>query len=319
MMLLLARLVLATALFVPVHGTVLGNGTHGSVIIRNDPVTGMLPAQTRAYRVSPQMKLSPGTGIDGFVDRRTRPWRWYDAAIAARFVPGLPETGKVIPIDYGSALPATRLVDQHGRLVDLATAYPGRVRIISFIFTRCPDKNECPALTAKFASLQRQLDPKRFHLIEITLDPRYDSPWVLRRYARQFGAKSASWSILSGQPHEVAHLLNRFGISSMQVSDANFIHNDKVFITDPHGRIAGIVHTIGFAPAALAAQARHIAGLAGSPLGRFELSLVASVTSLCGGSQYAGIVLLETSLLLIISVLSFFALTWIARRIWTNV
>lgn len=315
---MLTRLALALAVVIPIHGTVLAHGPNGTVIIRSDPVTGMLPAQTRAYRLSPNLAVSPGVGIDGFVDRRKLPWRWYDAAIAARFVPGLPETGKVIPIDYGSALPATQLVDQNGRLVNLATAFPGRVRIISFIFTRCPDRNECPALSAKFAILARQLDPKRFHLIEITLDPRYDSPWVLHRYAKQFGAKSSSWSILSGQPHEIGHLLNRFGISSMQVSDANFIHNDRVFITDPKGRVAGIVSTIGFAPSALAAQARHIAGLAASPLGRFELSLVASVTSLCGGSQYAGIVLLETVLLLIIAVLSFISLGWIARRIWGN-
>ncbi len=276
----------------------------------------MVPAQTRAFDVEPKLLLPPGTGIDAFLDRSREPWRLYDASVAAKFVPGLPESGKVFPIDYGSQLPHTQLVDQRGQLVDLASDFHGKVVLISFIFTRCPDKDECPAVSAKFAALQQQLDPGRFHLVEITLDPVYDSPWVMQRYAAQFGAKPGSWSILTGQQHEIQHLLNRFGISSLRVSDAAFIHNDKVFITTPDGKIADIVQTVGFSPDALAAQAAHLAGMASSPFGRWKLAIIAGAVALCGGSQFAGVVLLETVLFLIIAVLSFVTLGWIARKIW---
>jgi cytochrome oxidase Cu insertion factor (SCO1/SenC/PrrC family) len=301
---------------IPVHGVALGTGPGGTAIVRTDTVTGMLPSQTRPLRISPSMTLPPGTGVDGFLDRSTRPWHLYDAAPAARFVPGLPESGKVFPIDYGSTLPHTRLVDQNGRIVDLATDFRGKAVALAFVFTRCPDKDECPLLSAEFAKLQSRLDPKHFHLIEITLDPAYDSPWVLKNYAQQYGARSDLWSILTGQQHEVQHLLDRFGISSLRVSDASIQHNDKVFLTSTNGKVADIVQTTQFSPDALAAQMEHLAGMASNPFGRFKLALVASAIALCGGSQFAGVVLLETVLFLFIAVVSFATLTWVARKMW---
>ncbi|MGH8163969.1 MAG: SCO family protein [Rhodanobacteraceae bacterium] len=304
------------AAIVPIHGTVLGTAANGSVIIRNDPVTGMVPALTRPYRVEPHLALRPGTGVDGFLDRSTHPWRWYDAAIAAPFAPGLPDPGRVSAIDYGSRVPSTKLVDQNGRLVDLASSFPGKVQLISFIFTRCPDKDECPLVTSKFGYVSRHLDPRRFHLVLVSLDPVYDSPAVLKAYAKGFSADRRAWSLVTGQPAQIAHLLDRFGISSMRVSDANFIHNDKVFLVDQKGAVADVVDTVGWSPDAMIAQARHTAGLVSSPLGRLELAMVASVVALCGGSQFAGVVLLETILFLIIATASFVTLSWVARKFW---
>ncbi len=318
-LLLLALTVLPTAAFatvIPVHGVALAQRPGGTTIVRLDAVTGMLPAQTRAFTISPAMQLPSGTGIDAFLNDRVTPWGLEDAVVAARFVPGLPETGKVLPIDYGSHLPHTRLVDQTGRIVDLATDFRGKVVLLSFIFTRCPDKDECPALSAKFAALQNRLDSKHFHLVEITLDPAYDSPWVIQRYGAQYGARRDSWSILTGRQHEIQHLLDRFGISSLRVSDAAFLHNDKVFVSTPDGKIADIVQTVGFSPDALGAQALHLAGMASNPLGRWKLALVAGAVALCGGSQFAGVVLLETTLFVLIAICSFVTLGWVARKIW---
>lgn len=303
---------------VPVHGTVLGAGTNGTTIVRTEPVTGMLPAQTRAFRISPALRLPSGTGVDAFVDSSREPWRLYDAVIAAKFVPGLPNTGTTFPIDLGSRLPATKLVDQNGHLVDLASDFKGKVTLISFVFTRCPDKDECPAVSAKFAYMQQHLDPAHFHLVEITLDPVYDSPAVLHGYAQQYGARANAWSILTGRPHEIARVLDKFGISSLRVSDANFIHNDKVFVLAQDGKVADIVQTVSFAPEGLVAQARHMAGMESSLFGRMQLALVAGAVALCGGSQFAGVVLLETILFLLIATVSLTTLAWVARKLWKS-
>jgi len=310
MLALLFALALAVAPVLPIHGVALGPGPSGTVIVRTDAVTGILPSQTRAFRIAPSLRVPPGTGIDAFLDRSDEPWRLYDASVAAKFVPGLPETGKVVPVDYGSQLPHTELVDQNGRLVDLASDFRGKVVMLSFIFTRCPDRDECPALSAKFTALQQKLDPRHFHLVEITLDPVYDSPWVTKAYARQFEA------ILTGQPHDVQHLLDRFGISSLRGNEEKLIHNDKVFLTTPDGKVSDIVQTVGFSTDALAAQAQHLAGMSSDPIGRMKLAIVAGAVALCGGSQFAGVVLLETVLFLIIATISFITLGWVARKIW---
>src|SRR5690348_13189604 len=93
---------LLALLAVPVHGVALGPGPDRTTIVRTDAVTGMVPAQTRAFRISPKMQLPPGTGVDAFLDRSSNPWRLYDASVAAKFVPGLPESGTSFPIDLGS-------------------------------------------------------------------------------------------------------------------------------------------------------------------------------------------------------------------------
>jgi cytochrome oxidase Cu insertion factor (SCO1/SenC/PrrC family) len=302
----------ARAAIIPVHGTVLAVTSKNTAIVRNDAVTGMLPSMTRAYRIEPHLILSSGAGIDGFVDESARPWRWYDAMLAGPFVPGVPQTGKVIALDIGSPLPHTQLIDQRGQMVDMA-AFRG-VSLTSFIFTRCRD--ECPLIAAKFVAMQRELGSDRFHLYLITIDPMYDSPAVLANYARLFHMNATSISVLTGQQHEIAALLDKFGITSLQNGDASFIHSDKVFLASPDGRVAQVVQTSGFTPGSLAAQARHLAGMSASPFGRFQLWLIAGVTALCGGNQFAGIVALETVLFLIIAGISFVTLGWVVRKIW---
>lgn len=307
---------LLALLAVPVHGTALGPGPNHTTIVRVDGVTGMLDGQTREFDLSPALRLRVGTGVDAFLDRSRTPWRLYDASVAAPFIAGMPNGGTTFPLDLGSTLPHTKLVDQDGHLVDLASSFARKVTLISFVFTRCPDKDECPAISSKFAYMQQHLNPAHFHLVEITLDPSYDSPFVLHGYAKQFGADAGTWSIVTGQGHEVQYLLNRFGISSLRVSDANFVHNDKVFVVGTNGKIAQIVQTVGFDPADLVAQARHLAGMSSDPILRIKLAMIASVVALCGGSQLAGVVLLETMLFLVIAVASFGTLFWVARHIF---
>ena len=315
---LLALLVAIAAPLVPVHATVLAGSASGAPVVQLDAVTGMIPSQARRVRIEPGIKAPPGTGIDAFLDTKSTPWRLYDAGVAPRFTPGLPESGKVQPVDIGSRLPHTTLVDQRGSAVDLATFAPGKVTLLAFIFTRCPDRDECPLLSAKFSELQKRLDPRHFRFAEITIDPPYDSPNINAQYGKRFGADPQRWSILTGQGREIAHLLDRFGISSLRVSDAKLLHNDKVFLVAPDGKVADVVQTTQFSSGALAAQAEHLAGLASNPIGRLQLALVASAIALCGGSQFAGVVLLETVLFLFIACCAFVALTLVARLLRRN-
>jgi cytochrome oxidase Cu insertion factor (SCO1/SenC/PrrC family) len=308
-------LILAT-MFAPMHGVVLGSSTPNGAVVRNETVTNMLPEQTRRYRLSPSLVVHPGVGIDGIVDRSTTPWTLRDATIAAPFAPGMPDQGREEPIDVGKKLPAATLVDQDGALVELNRAFAGKVVLLSFVFTRCPDVTLCPAISGKYAYMQSHLDPARFALVEITLDPPYDSPAVLRDYGRQYGANPRIWRLLTGTGSTIQRLLNAFGINSLRVSSANFIHNDKLYIVQPNGTVAYLVDTAGWDPQGVMAQASSIAGMASNPLERLKLSLIADVVALCGGSQFAGIVLLEIGLFFLILGIVVASLWVVARVLW---
>lgn len=316
---MIAHALLAAVLSViPVHGVVLAAFPDGSAIVRTDAVPRMLPSQTRRYLLAPTVRLRANAGVDALVDVSTRPWTLHGAVPAGPFVPGLPDPGRVVPVDLGSALPAAQLVDQDGRIVQLDRAFRDKTLLLSFIFTRCPDRTLCPAISAKFAYLQAHLDPQRFALAEITLDPQYDSPVVLRDYGEQYGAQGGVWTLLTGTGSVVAHVLNEFRISSLRVSTSNFLHDDKLFIVTPAGRVADIVETAAWDPQAVLAQARGVAGLANNPFERFKLALVAEAIAVCGGSQFAGIALLELTLFALLCVVALAGLWAVARVLWAK-
>jgi protein SCO1 len=300
----------------PVHGIVLVTLPDRSAIVRTDAVPGMLAPMTRRYRFEPPVSLRQGTSIDALLDAAPNPPVLRNAVAAAAFAPGLPDSGRVVPVEIGSRLPAATLVDEDGRVLALERAFAGKTLVLSFIFTRCPDRTLCPAISGKFAYLQQRLDATRFALAEITLDPQYDSPAILRAYADRYGAEPRKWRLLTGTGTTIQRLLDEFRISSMRVSSSNFLHDDRLFVVTPAGRVAYVVQTGGWDPQSVLAEARAVSGLANNPFERFKLALVADVVALCGGSEFAGIALLELSLFTLLTLFTLAALWAVARVIW---
>jgi cytochrome oxidase Cu insertion factor (SCO1/SenC/PrrC family) len=310
---LIAAIALSVA---PVHGVVLAATPGGDAIVRTDAVPAVAPETTRRFHLVPSLNIPNGTQIDAYLDRSTQPWTLRSPTVAGPFAPGEPDPAHVIPIELGSTLPALDLVDQNGALLRLDRAFAGKTVLVTCIFTRCPDRTLCPAISGKFAYMQARLDPKRFALVEITLDPPYDSPPVLRRYGAQYGAEPASWSLLTGKGSTIQHALNTFRINSLRVSSSNFLHDDKLYIVSPEGRVAYVVDTGDWDPDGVLAEARSVSGLASNPWERFKLSLVANVVAMCGGSQFAGIVFLELALFGFITAIVTGCLWLVARVLW---
>src|SRR5690242_5324694 len=81
--------------------------------------------------------------------------------------------------------PDFTLTSQAGRRVRMKSLR-GKVVLVSFVFTTCT--GTCPATTLRMGSIADKLRAAgledQAHLLSITLDPRRDSPAVLRRYAK---------------------------------------------------------------------------------------------------------------------------------------
>jgi protein SCO1/2 len=307
---------LVFALLIPTHGVVLAVQRGNAAIVRTNAAPLMLPSEIRRYRLSKPVVLAQGTGIDAFIDTSTSPWTLRDTVVAGPFVPGLPHPGRVTPVDLGSPLPAAQMIDQQGRMISLARAFAGKTLLLSFMFTRCQDRTVCPEISGNFAYMQRKLDPAKFSLVEISLDPDHDSPEILRAYARRYGADPSTWSLLTAEGSTIQRLLNEFGIDSLRVSSNDFIHSDKLFIVAPDGRVAYVVRTTQWDPDGVIAEARSVSGMGSNALERFKLSLIADVVTFCGGSQWAGIVLLELSLFFVILIFVSAGLWVVARMLW---
>jgi protein SCO1/2 len=85
------------------------------------------------------------------------------------------------------AMPPLTLTDQNGQPYDLIAQTKGKVTLMFFGYTHCPD--ECPTMMADLAETMRNLPAQvRSHIVvvNITPDPARDTPAVLKKWLGQF-------------------------------------------------------------------------------------------------------------------------------------
>jgi protein SCO1/2 len=143
-------------------------------------------------------------------------------------------------IGVGDALPDFRLTDQDGRAVT-ASEVRGKVVAINFLYTRCPLPDVCPRLSANFAVLARRFGG-RVALLSVTVDPDYDTPAVLKEYARRWGADSRTWRFLTG---DVAGLAAKLG-EVYWFDEGSIGHNSMTSVFGRDGRLAAVVEGAGY-------------------------------------------------------------------------
>jgi protein SCO1/2 len=120
-----------------------------------------------------------------------------------------------------SALPPGRgdfpnpvLSNQHG---DPVRFYDDLVRgdhtvAINFMYVQCADI--CPMTTANLARVQGLLGERlgrEVRLASISIDPRRDTPVILKAYAEKFDAR-AGWQFLTGQPRDIERIRRQLGV-----------------------------------------------------------------------------------------------------------
>ena len=168
----------------------------GTMLVSHREIAHYMPAMMMPFRVADPTELSalhPGERIafDLTVSNSAALARHVHATGAGdASIPAPAE--KLAP---GAPLPDFALTDQNGRTLRLADLR-GKVVAIDFIYTRCPLPDVCPRLSANFAMLQRRFG-NAVTLLSITVDPDFDTPEVLRDYARRWTA-GPDWHFLTG-------------------------------------------------------------------------------------------------------------------------
>ncbi len=187
----------------------------------------------------------------------------------------------------GDVVPAVRLIDQADQpLTFRGQTYP---TLLSFMYTRCPDARMCPLVTAKFGRLAALLAGSHMRLVEVTLDPQFDRPGVLRQYAMSVHAVDPAWFFATGQPQDIAMLANRLGIAPSGQPGRQFIHAEALVMLSGDGEVLKILPGTSWLPEDVAAEAKYIALLSSSPWRRIELVLRSSASALCGRRTSGGL------------------------------
>jgi protein SCO1/2 len=107
-------------------------------------------------------------------------------------------------------IPDVTVVDQDGSPVRFRELVASdEPLVVNFIFTSCT--TICPVLSATFSQAQDDLvaSARPPRLISITIDPDYDTPAQLRRYADQFHA-GANWTFITGASADILAIQRSF-------------------------------------------------------------------------------------------------------------
>jgi protein SCO1/2 len=163
---------------------------------------------------------------------------------AAAAETGQPKAGDEVP-DY-------RLVNQDGKTISLHD-YKGKALLLTFIYTRCQDPNQCTLMSSNFAAIDQALQKQpelyqKTHLLSISFDPTYDTPKVLRSYGAAYTGKYseenfAHWEFASGTADEVKGIAQFFGLRYYQDTtsgEEQVIHSLRTAVIGPDGKVVKV-------------------------------------------------------------------------------
>jgi cytochrome oxidase Cu insertion factor (SCO1/SenC/PrrC family) len=136
---------------------------------------------------------------------------------------------------------AIPIVDQRGNTFSLATL-PQRFVAVTFVASRCADA--CPIANALFAKLQKRImrSGRSLALVTLTLDPSFDTPFVMSALAASFNADPVFWRLASGKPANVRGLMHAFGVAVQpDEKDIPDEHTSVVYILDAQRKLRTIL------------------------------------------------------------------------------
>lgn len=130
------------------------------------------------------------------------------------------------------------LTDDNGAPVH-ASHYGGKIDLLYFGYTHCPDV--CPLTLATVAQALKQLGPKadQVRMLFVSVDPKRDPPKVLKRYVHAFGPHMVG---LTGTQEELQTLTKRYRVAyryGKPEADGSYVvyHSAAIFVFDPSGKV----------------------------------------------------------------------------------
>ena len=142
------------------------------------------------------------------------------------------------------------LTNQINHPVGLAK-FADKVWFADIVFTRCA--GPCPTMTKRMAELQAHFtDNPNISFATLTTDPEFDTPDVMKRFAKRHGAQDENWDFLTGKKSEIVRLavdemklIARAKPAGEQATPEDlFIHSSYFVVIDRKGRLRGVLESL---------------------------------------------------------------------------
>jgi protein SCO1/2 len=140
-------------------------------------------------------------------------------------------------------VPPFHFIDEDGRpFTDKDVE--GKVLIVDFFFTRCT--SICPKMSAQMQQLQLQLNEPKYKdvlFLSHTVDPKHDTPEVLKAYAKRLEADPKRWKFLTGNAPDIYRQGNLGYLLSANADPSaaeQFVHSPQFVLVDKRHHIRGM-------------------------------------------------------------------------------
>ena len=217
------------------------------VTLHHENIKDFMPAMTMPYRVKDAELLTgrkPGELVEATLAVAGTD-AWITRLAVTGVAPVRPVEAIQVSAEPGDTLVDGAFVDQDGRKIRLHE-WRGRPLILSFIYTRCPLPDFCPAIESRLAIVQQRIktDPtlRGTAIVAVTIDPDHDTPDVLKRHAAARGADPAIWHFVTGTTAEIDAFGRQFGIVVTRGDGTpnDIEHNLRTIVVSGDGRIVHV-------------------------------------------------------------------------------
>lgn len=129
-----------------------------------------------------------------------------------------------------------------GKPITLSTQR-GKVVVLSFLYTHCPDV--CPLTAEQFRMAQQKLtDSERDQtlFVAVSVDPRQDTPEAVQAFARDHGL-AKNFVFLIGGAAQLQAVWQAYGIR-IETDQTSFVgHSDAIYLLDEKGQARVLTHS----------------------------------------------------------------------------
>jgi protein SCO1/2 len=144
-------------------------------------------------------------------------------------------------LEVGQEVPDFSMTTQEGKTQRLSELR-GKVVVLTFIYTRCPLPNFCPAMDRRFSALASLVGAiagraEHVRLLSVSFDPEHDTPEVLAKHAKLQGAAPPLWTFAVAPHGELAKVAAPLGLMYGPTQD-EIIHNLTTAVIGPDGRLS---------------------------------------------------------------------------------
>lgn len=148
--------------------------------------------------------------------------------------------GQTITDTVYQTIPAFKFVNQYGDSISNKN-FEGKIYVADFFFTSCP--SICPIMQRNMLNIYNAYkDTADVRILSFTIDPKYDSVKVLKKYADKLGISGNMWWLVQGKKDETYSLAEKNYLVAVRKDSTvagGYVHQGYFVLVDKKSRIRG--------------------------------------------------------------------------------